>query len=97
MGFFVVAAGKQDHLGDEIDAAVLSKLFAFSTGYAQLSTRPEDITPIFFLVEIKMSKDVSVSISDDCSHITCVSKCTKREYTASFVQELNLGCIFELL
>ena len=35
--------------------------------------------------------------NDQVSTVHVTSKCTKREFTTKFVEELNLGCIFEWL
>ena len=91
IGFYVVAAGNQPSAANQ--DYVVSKLYGYSEGYAQNTS----ITaPVYYLVELKLSSWVHSS-NDQISTIECVSKCTKREYAANFVAELNLGCLFDLL
>ena len=91
IGFFVVAAGNQPSSANQ--DYVVSKLYGYSEGYPQ---NVESSVPIYYLVEIRLSSWIH-SDNDQISTIECVSKCTKREYAAKFVEELNLGCLFDLL
>ena len=91
IGFFVVAAGNQP-ISEGSDMRV-SKLYGYSEGYAQ---NAPSATPIYYLVEIKLSSPQHAH-NEQISTVSVVSKCTKREYASKFVEELNLGCIFEWL
>jgi hypothetical protein len=90
IGFFVIAAG-DNTLGD--DQTSKSKLYAFALGYS--STSFQLTTPIYFLLELKMLRDKNEM--DSAIEIICTSKCTRREYASCFIEELNLGCILDLL
>ena len=91
IGFFVVAAGNQP-TSENSDMCV-SKLYGYSEGYAQNTVAA---TPIYYLVEIRLSSPQHAH-NDQVSTVHVTSKCTKREFTTKFVEELNLGCIFEWL
>jgi len=94
MGFFIVAAG--DKIWDEYSNSVISKLYAYTLGYS--STSIELATPIYYLLELKMLSLNTGKVEDNdiLFEIICTNKCTKREYIAAFVEELNFGCVFDL-
>ena len=94
-GFYIIAASEpsavSDYKSESPDPYKLYKLYAYAVGY---SSRAEELTPVYFLIELVLN----ITDVDSCtSTITCTNKCTKKDYTASFVEELNLGCLFQLL
>jgi hypothetical protein len=95
MGFFIVAAGEK--IWDTATNSSISKLFAYTVGYS--STSVELVTPIYFLLELKLAIVLDKSGNDTNGSyfdVFCTGKCTKREYLAAFIEELNLGCVFDL-
>lgn len=95
MGFFIVAAG--ENIWDTETNSSISKLFAYTVGYS--STAVELVTPIYFLLELKLVMSLGKCGNDEEDtyfEVFCTGKCTKREYLAAFVEELNLGCVFDL-
>ena len=103
MGFFVVAVadGTADSMGS-------SKLYAYASAFPPNSSRSssEAPVPIHFLIELQISTPNQHSLNGDqepgsstgilTRTLRCKNKCTRREFTALFVQELNLGCVFDL-